>query len=88
MMVNTGGPFGWSPPSRPSRLPEIVGFTDVGALAPDVDAAHARVAERVERVCVREERGVVVVRVHIRAHPCALGDARAIVERDVPHGVA
>ena len=59
----------------------------LGALARDVDAAHARVAERVERVCVPEERGVVVVRVRVRAHPCAHRDARPVVERDVLHGV-
>ena len=41
MMVNTRGPFGWSLLSRPSRLPEIVGFTD----APRTPTPYIRPAE-------------------------------------------
>lgn len=47
--------------------------------------AHAHIAERVERVRIREQRIVVVLRVRVHAHEGALRDARAVAEREVLH---
>ena len=60
-----------------------------GELVPQAvarDTPHARVAERVERVRVREDGGIVMEWVYVYGHQGPCGEPRPVVQRDVLEG--